>query len=440
MNRLGKTSFILIGIGISVTITAAIIRILLRKDEEEENEEESVASKRTSLIVPVPKQHVGAVIGRGGSVIKEVQQKTNTQIHFDQSDDESVRLAVIRGQLEDVQEAGDLINKLIKEQPNLETKEIFIPVKACGRVIGKNGDTIRNICNVSKAKVKITSGPVERNFDELQQVIIKGTADQIAVAIGMIDEKIAEEEVASQKKALGVAGRSLPEKKMKLNLVQNVQNNLTVEPMIPTGSDGFLEVYVSAVENPGRFFVQIVGTQSIQLDKMVEEMTEFYSQSGNQVCYELPSVSIGDVVAGFYNHDKCWYRARVLAVKENSPGEISIEVMYVDFGDSGILPLNSVCRLKPEYMVIPIQAIECTLASVKPKDEQWSNEATDMFEKLTYAAHWQVIMAKPITPEDGGQKDYENSLKVVELIDTRENVDVNIAAELVKNGYAVWES
>lgn len=46
--------------------------------------------------------------------------------------------------------------------------------------------------------------------------------------------------------------------------------------------DEHLEVYVSAYENPNHFWIQILGVRSLQLDKLTEEMTRFYS-SGSPV-------------------------------------------------------------------------------------------------------------------------------------------------------------
>lgn len=46
--------------------------------------------------------------------------------------------------------------------------------------------------------------------------------------------------------------------------------------------DEHLEVYVSAYENPNHFWIQILGVRSLQLDKLTEEMTRFYS-GGNPV-------------------------------------------------------------------------------------------------------------------------------------------------------------
>lgn len=47
--------------------------------------------------------------------------------------------------------------------------------------------------------------------------------------------------------------------------------------------DEHLEVYVSASENPNHFWIQILGVRSLQLDKLIEEMTNFYSDENSTV-------------------------------------------------------------------------------------------------------------------------------------------------------------
>ena len=47
-----------------------------------------------------------------------------------------------------------------------------------------------------------------------------------------------------------------------------------------------------------------------------------------------------------FNNDSRWYRARVLTfeVNEEDPLQSQVEVMYVDYGNSEIIPLSrSVC-------------------------------------------------------------------------------------------------
>ena len=48
-------------------------------------------------------------------------------------------------------------------------------------------------------------------------------------------------------------------------------------------SRGYLEVYVSAVENAGHFWVQVLGAKSTQLDRLITNMTVHYDIEAEKV-------------------------------------------------------------------------------------------------------------------------------------------------------------
>lgn len=54
---------------------------------------------------------------------------------------------------------------------------------------------------------------------------------------------------------------------------------LVPSPDFSFHADEFLEVYVSASEHPNHFWIQIIGSRSLQLDKLVNEMTQHYGNS-----------------------------------------------------------------------------------------------------------------------------------------------------------------
>lgn len=53
-----------------------------------------------------------------------------------------------------------------------------------------------------------------------------------------------------------------------------------------------MEVYVSAVENPSQFWVQVIGPGAVALDKLVEEMTAYYNNEDNKELHALKKVRI----------------------------------------------------------------------------------------------------------------------------------------------------
>lgn len=447
-----KTIALWAGVGASVTVSSILIYLMLRQEEEYEVKRRKTETTKHSIVkVTVPKDIVGGVIGRQGGNIKKIQDKTKTKISFDDHDltEECDRVAVIRGAPGDVEEAEELLKACIVEQSNIVTETVFVPGKACGRIIGRNGESVRHMCRITSAKILVDrSGGDDRERNNLKAITITGTREQIRMAVSLIDEKLAEEEAFQQKMALASsAGRAALYRSRPL-AIKNAQLPLKddekepdyiQEELVATSADGYVEIFISSLENPGRFWVQLVGAQSTTLDKLVSDMTGYYSHPPNQEANALTSVSIGDLVASPFDQDECWYRSRVITIQESdySAAETMVQVHYLDFGEKGEYKVKELCALRDEYRYLPLQAIECSLAGVQPRDgTQWTDEAVDTFETLTHASQWKVVMAKVVSKakrEDG----FPGYKYAVELVDTNNKQDVNVATEMIAQNLAV---
>lgn len=56
----------------------------------------------------------------------------------------------------------------------------------------------------------------------------------------------------------------------------------------------------------------------------------------------METIVVGDIVAAPYRDHSVWNRARVLGVL----GSGLVDLYYVDFGDNGELPKDSLCRIR----------------------------------------------------------------------------------------------
>ncbi|OPL20664.1 hypothetical protein AM593_03382, partial [Mytilus galloprovincialis] len=238
---------------------------------------------------------------------------------------------------------------------------MVVPGKCLGRIIGRNGDTIRQMSRTSKAKVY-----VDRTCDDYREsertVTITGTKENIELAKSMIQEKIDDEELFRAKKAVMEANREQRQKpkqhvqdkqsegRTDMSSSNHDQANggpeLSESPQVhpavrgwPAGRD-YIEVYVSAVANPGLFWVQILSSMSVELDNLVDRITSFYT-SEMQQGYDVSNPKTGDLVAAPFENDTSWYRAKVMGVEG-----ATLDLLYVDYGDSGYLPFNQVRRLR----------------------------------------------------------------------------------------------
>ena len=64
-------------------------------------------------------------------------------------------------------------------------------------------------------------------------------------------------------------------------------NGTLVHPAVrgwPEGRD-YIEVYVSAVANPGLFWIQPLSSTSVDLDDLVDRITSLYTSEMSKVCY-----------------------------------------------------------------------------------------------------------------------------------------------------------
>lgn len=147
----------------------------------------------------------------------------------------------------------------------------------------------------------------------------------------------------------------------------------------------FCEVMISAIESPSKFFVQKAGPFSKELDRLIENMSEFYKKQDNSVrlavanvstltcialsptfiCPLIFQVEVGVLVAAFLNYDNNWYRAKVTSI-EGEGNESLYHVSLLDFGDEVVLQRSGLAVLEAEFLKLKFQAIECQLANVKP--------------------------------------------------------------------------
>lgn len=282
---------------------------------------------------------------------------------------------------------------------------------------------------------------IERSQDgetpeTLRTVTLKGTQQQIEVALELLEEKLEAEEKfrnkvkvmetnreernrtenrAHLKKSSVKVSESWEEAKLDAASVR--QENLPL-------TDGFLQVYVSAVEHPSHFWLQVVGTKALHLERLQTELTTWVDTMEARTNFVLTDVVPGQLVAAKYEpDDPVYYRAKVLG--ENEKGQV--DLYFVDFGDNTFADRSQVFKLRSDFQSFPFQAIECTLANAVPTggvDSEWSEEAITAFEDLTYCAQWKMLHAKVVSRS----RQQKEQWPLVELVDQ----ELNIGQELIR--------
>nr|XP_027232151.1 tudor and KH domain-containing protein homolog [Penaeus vannamei] len=426
-------------------VAGTIYYYLTKKDDEDERVLPDTRNNQwTSAEVRVPTECVGLVIGRQGANVKLIQERTGTKINFSDEEIDGHRICLIRGPEENVTTAQKLVFKAVSDQPVIESTEMFVPQYSVGRIIGRSGESIRSVSRISGAKVDVEreeeQSQLIRNQEDMRRIVLKGSKEQIDAAKSLILEKVAEEEEMRQQiqasavnMSMRARGRQTPLENGGSEAAMN--GSMHQEYLSMPGSDRFIETYVSAVDSAAHFWLQVVGPRSIQLDKLVTEMTEYYEDEDNRELHVLEKVKKGDIVAAKFPHDDSWYRGQVCGYEpnEDDPSQSLVTVYYVDFGDTETIKMDCVFELRTDYLKLNFQAIECFLANIKTESVK-GDEAADAFEELTYAAQWRVVMVKVVGYQQGGDK----TIPCVRIIDTNGPTDIDVAEELVKRGLAEW--
>ncbi|KAL3274310.1 hypothetical protein HHI36_015713 [Cryptolaemus montrouzieri] len=442
---------ITIALGLSLCgLSWYIIYKFLKKDEEDDYEDTIIkASNFKTQEIKVPKDLVREIIGRNGKNIKNVQEISGTKINFRNNDEKGERICVIRGSVEACLIAENIIREFIDNQPVIESEELWIPKAAAGKIIGRLGETIAEMQSISGAKISVVTDD-GRNMPEVK-VAIKGTKEQIVIAKSLVTEKLNNLKATNSKIESCLAKRE-PRAPAKTSKNGDVDSKKSVgavksDRLSPTlgQQESPFEVYVSAMTDPSRFWIQIVGPKATQLDQLVEEMTEYYNSPSNQDIHALDSVSSGDLVAAIFQYDNKWYRAEVLNVtRDNDKDEVQAELYYVDYGDTDIVTIKQIFELRTDFLQLHFQAIECYLANVEPVQEEWSEEAVDKFEEWTHVAQWKKLSAKinGYCVREKKRADGREGSPVpgVDLYDCNNEKDINIAEELVNHGFALLKA
>nr|XP_023962778.1 tudor and KH domain-containing protein isoform X4 [Chrysemys picta bellii]XP_023962779.1 tudor and KH domain-containing protein isoform X4 [Chrysemys picta bellii] len=481
-NNLTTLQKIALALGIPASVT--VMYILYRRYRESREERLTfVGEDDIEIEMKIPQEAVKLIIGRQGASIKQLRKETGARIDVEVEDSGEERVLLISGFPVQVCRAKAAIHQILVDNAPV-SEQFFVPQRAVGRIIGRGGETVRAICRSSGARV-VCEKEMDNALCLTRLISLSGTRKEVTAAKQLILEKLSEDDAFRKKLALSAAARCLRKQPLGVrredpgqqgelprpngealcqlasppqgagdggrlaaealdqpqelraeseSLEEPVMEPSPAVPMFEVPSPDFsfhadehLEVYVSASENPSHFWIQIVGSRSLQLDKLTGEMSQYYGSSSQSP--EFPNVRVGDIVAAPYADHGAWYRARVLGTLENG----NLDLYYVDFGDNGEAPLEALRALRSDFLSLPFQAIECSLAGIAPAGEQWEEDALDEFDRLTCCAEWKPLLAKISSYVQSGVCTWPR----IQLYDTSHGQSLDIGEELVRLGHAV---
>ncbi|XP_013924124.1 PREDICTED: tudor domain-containing protein 1 [Thamnophis sirtalis] len=138
---------------------------------------------------------------------------------------------------------------------------------------------------------------------------------------------------------------------------------------------------------------------------------------------DMPCFTVDAVLSDY--EDNQWYRATVISFISEKMALVG----YIDYGNVEMLQLNRLRPIVQKLMELPMQAMNCTLAGVKPVSGTWSAEATFAMKQLVQ----NKVVAIKVT-------DKKMNTFVVEITDKSVTPSINISKCLLELGYAVEEA
>lgn len=314
--------------------------------------------KITKVECTISNSVVPIIIGRLGANVQAIEEKTQTKITFRQKD-ETNQICEISGVYENVMKAVDLVKEEASRSTNV-TDEMIIPQSAYSKIIGRCGKILQDICRRSMAQVHIDAGVT--GDKSTRRVLITGTRTHVNNAKRLIDELVrqdVEEREAENKREPRYSPRgpsaSVSMEALYKDLAPYVSNTSSRERLnVPGASDAQLEVYVSAIASPARFWIQIVGPQTTKLDALVGEMTEYYSQLDNQAQHKIEDPYLGQIVTAMFKYDSKWYRAEIVGILPNEydPRNVVLDLYFVDYGDSEFVQPHEVFEIRTDFLTL----------------------------------------------------------------------------------------
>ncbi|XP_014260664.1 RNA-binding protein Nova-1 isoform X2 [Cimex lectularius] len=160
----------------------------------------------------VPSVAAGAIIGKGGETIAQLQKETNARVKMSKANDfypgTTERVCLISGNIDSIMEALDFITYKIREKPDLSGKigsecdakigdrekqvKILVPNTTAGMIIGKGGSYIKQLKEESGAYVQISQKAKDQSLQE-RCITVMGDVNSNKKACAMILAKVQED-------------------------------------------------------------------------------------------------------------------------------------------------------------------------------------------------------------------------------------------------------
>ncbi|XP_027851738.2 insulin-like growth factor 2 mRNA-binding protein 2 isoform X3 [Aphis gossypii] len=149
------------------------------------------------LRILVHSDMVGAIIGRGGSTIRQITQQTRARVDVHRKDNVgSLEKAItIYGNPENCTNAcRKILEVMQQEATNTNKSDVILKILAhnnlIGRIIGKEGNTIKRIMSETETKITVSSINDINSFNYERIITVKGSIENMSKAEAQISAKL----------------------------------------------------------------------------------------------------------------------------------------------------------------------------------------------------------------------------------------------------------
>ncbi|RPB01007.1 eukaryotic type KH-domain (KH-domain type I) [Choiromyces venosus 120613-1] len=150
-----------------------------------------------SIQILVPDRTVGLIIGRGGETIRDIQDKSGCHVNIvgEAKSQNGQRPVNLIGSPQAAEGAKRLIMEIVESDnagtgppPGILTETIRVPIDAVGMIIGKGGETIKEMQSSTGCRINVSSQ--FQQGDPEREIALAGTREAIARARIAIEEKV----------------------------------------------------------------------------------------------------------------------------------------------------------------------------------------------------------------------------------------------------------
>ncbi|XP_043528464.1 uncharacterized protein LOC122538452 isoform X2 [Frieseomelitta varia] len=152
-------------------------------------------------------------------------------------------------------------------------------------------------------------------------------------------------------------------------------------------------IRITHVLDPSCFYVQMVQNQ-----QKISELSKGLATLANTTGIIPTEITLNALYIVQYSKDKNWYRARVIDKKMVANDDERYTLLFIDYGiTEENVPLIRIRNIIPQFAMLPMMALKCTLFEIVPNNGKWHPDATKAFKKLVCTNSMVSMCIKMIT-------------------------------------------